>query len=350
MSEGIYHLLHRTLAAFIMAGLATYAFGFLIRRIAVRFSVLDQPEDERKTHGTPVPLLGGVAILLGILLAAAISQRLEMKEIPILAWACVMLIINVIDDIRGLSARFRIAAEVLISLGLIYSGVRISFLPVGLIGSTGEVIITVIWLVGLINAFNYLDGMDGLAAGSAAVNGFLFALILNWTGQFELSSLALMLSGACLGFLPHNFRRKKMFLGDGGSTFLGIMVAAIGVSGHWASDSIVKVSIPILILGVPIFDMTFTTIMRVKEGKVRNIVEWMKYAGRDHFHHYLESLGFSKIRAVIFIWAVTLVLGLGAVMVTNDQAWEGLLTVFQALMIFGMIGLLMVAGRRRGED
>ncbi|MFC1576511.1 MraY family glycosyltransferase, partial [Candidatus Omnitrophota bacterium] len=157
---------------------------------------------------------------------------------------------------------------------------------------------------------------------------------------------ALILLGGCLGFLPHNFKHAKIFLGDAGSTFLGFMLAGIGVMGNWAEDNFVRVCVPILILGVPIFDMTFTTIMRIKEKKVKSVVEWLRYAGKDHFHHYLVELGLKPAGSVFFIWAVTFMLGLSAVMLGNDRAWEGLFTLVQAGIIFVIIGVLIVMGKR----
>lgn len=124
------------------------------------------------------------------------------------------------------------------------------------------------------------------------------------------------------------------------------MLAGIGVIGKWAEDSIVRVLIPVLILGVPVFDMIFTTIVRIKEEKAKTFVDWITFGGKDHFHHYLVYLGFLPLGAVLFIWTITFALGLSAVMVSNDKAWEGIITLFQALIIFAIIGVLMVIGRR----
>ncbi|MDD5728967.1 MAG: MraY family glycosyltransferase, partial [Victivallales bacterium] len=231
---------------------------------------------------------------------------------------------------------------------VISRGVRISFMPENVFGDIAEIVVTVIWIVGVTNAFNYLDGLDGLAAGSAIINLLVFLMILYRTGQFPLGLGIAMLAGACAGFLPHNFFGKnKMFLGDSGSMFLGFMLACVAITGDWAKDNVVKLSIPILILGVPIFDMIFTTIMRVKEKKVTNIIEWLRYGGKDHFHHYLVDLGLGPRGAVFFIYYLTFSLGLGAYMVSNDIALEGLLTVVQSSIIFGVIGVLIVLGKRR---
>jgi UDP-GlcNAc:undecaprenyl-phosphate GlcNAc-1-phosphate transferase len=128
--------------------------------------------------------------------------------------------------------------------------------------------------------------------------------------------------------------------------FLGFNLAGLALIGNWAQDNIVKISIPILILGVPIFDMIFTTIMRIKEAKIKTLLEWLQYGGKDHFHHYLVDLGMQPIGAVVFIYFVTLSLGISAIMVSNDQAFEAFLTLTQASIIFGIIAALIVVGRR----
>lgn len=325
---------------------ASFLSAFFVRKLAVKFDIQDKP-DGRKIHLKTVPLLGGVAIAIGVCASLGTVFHIVKLMLPLVIGGALILLVNLIDDIRGLSARFRIVAELAIALGVILSGIKISFLPPGPLGDLCEIIISLLWFVGLLNAFNYLDGMDGLAAGSAAINAFFFALILRGTGQHGVSAIAVILGASCLGFLPHNLRKIKMFMGDAGSTFIGFMIAGIAIMGNWAEDNVVRISIPLLILGVPIFDMTFTTVMRIRDGKIRTIVEWMKYTGRDHFHHYLADLGFSPRGVVVFIWTITAAFGLSAVMVTNDTAWEGVLTVLQALIIFGMIGTLMVAGRRR---
>ncbi len=315
-------------------------------RLAHVFGVLDKP-DKRKIHAHPIPLLGGLAIYFGFL-GGLLSHLAELQEfLPLLLAGTIILIVGLIDDVRKLSARFRLVCQVLCALIIITAGEKISILPPNPVFDSIQIVVTVIWMVGVTNAYNYLDGMDGLATGSAAINLFCFAAILFMTGQEPLSLVCIILLAACLGFLPYNFRNARIFLGDAGSTFLGFMLAGIALVGNWAEDSMVKVSIPLLIMGVPIFDMIFTTIMRIKEEKVRTVIEWLKYAGKDHFHHYLVDLGLRKTSAVIFIYLVTFSLGISAVMVSNDSATEGLMSLAQATIVFVVIATLIVVGKRR---
>ncbi|MFH1783748.1 MAG: MraY family glycosyltransferase [bacterium] len=325
-----------------------YLSVFLLRKLALKFNIVDTP-NRRKIHKTPIPILGGLAIFLGM--GAAIYLNPEViKEFSFLfAGATFILIVNLMDDIKGLSAVFRFTIEFIIALFVILTGTRISFLPPGMLGDSIEVIISLIWLVGIANAFNYLDGMDGLAAGSAAINALFFAFILFRTQQPQLGFLALIVMASCLGFLPHNFNKKaKMFLGDSGSTFIGFMLASIAMRGNWAEDNIIKLTVPILILGVPIFDMILTTIMRIREEKISTIIEWFKYGGKDHFHHRLVDLGLRTTGAVLAIYFITIALGINAIIIANSRGrLEGFLAIIQASIIFGVIAVLMLIGKKR---
>ena len=317
----------------------------LFRRLAVRFKIVDLP-GHRKVHKRATPLLGGAAIFVGLICGLLFNFKFMDSFLPYIICSTIIVVMGIVDDTGGLNASFRFVCEVAIALIVISYGKRITFIPFKGVGDFVEIIITIIWIVGVINSYNYLDGLDGLAAGSAVINLFCFSVILFKTGQYYLSLLAAILIGACLGFLPFNFKKAKIFLGDAGSTLLGFSMAYIAIAGDWAPDNIVKISIPVLILGVPIFDMIFTTIMRIKEGKVKTLVEWLKYGGKDHFHHYLVDLGLTTTGAVVFIYFVTLSLGLSAILLSNDPAIEALLSLLQASIIFGIIATLIVIGKR----
>ncbi|HRZ14486.1 MAG TPA: MraY family glycosyltransferase [Candidatus Omnitrophota bacterium] len=301
----------------------------------------------RKVHLQATPLLGGVGIYLGLVIGLMVSSTDMGPFLPVMAGATLILAVGLVEDIRGLSAQIRLIFQLLAATIIVGSGIKVSFLPNVVWGDIAEILVTVIWLVGVTSAFNYLDGLDGLASGSAVINLAAFSVILYSTGQYALGKLCIILIAACLGFLPHNFRiHQKMFLGEAGSTLLGFMLASIALVGNWAEDNTVKLFIPILIIAVPIFDMIFTTIMRVREGKVKTVVQWLRYGGRDHFHHYLVSLGLPNVGAVIFIYFVSISLGIAAYMVSNDKAIEGLLALTQTAITFCVIAILILAQRR----
>ena len=331
---------------FIVSFLVVHLTMPLFRFLATKFQILDFPGG-RKVHKVATPLLGGVPIYLGLFAGLLMNLSSLHIFLPVLFAATLIFILGLINDIKELSAHLRLICQSLIALMLVLMGVRISFFPEGFWGNAAEILMTIIWMVGVTNAYNYLDGLDGLAVGSAVINLFCFGVILYITGQYSLGLLTVILMAVCLAFLCYSFQKKKMFLGESGSTFLGFTLSAIAVVGSWAQDNFVKISIPVLILGVPIFDMIFTTIMRIKEGKVKTLLEWLRYGGNDHFHHYLVDLGFRPLGAVIFIYFLTFSLGISAIMVSNDAAVEAYISLFQAGIIFGIIATLIVVGKSR---
>lgn len=335
----------RFLASTAASALLVYLVTPLFVVLAFRLGILDEPGG-RKIHKKVTPLLGGLAIYTGYLTGVMSNFPHLIQFLPLMSALTIIFVIGLIDDIHGLSAQTRLVFQFIASIIVIASGSRIDFLPATWWGNMLEIIVTLIWLIGVTNAFNYLDGMDGLATGSAIINLFFFAVILFLTGQRSAALLTAVAIGPCIGFLPHNFKKAKIFLGDAGSTFLGFFIASIGVVGYWAEDSLVKITIPVLILGVPIFDMIFTTIMRMRDGRVKTFVQWLKYSGRDHFHHYLVDLGLRPAGAVSFIYLITISLGISALNLSNDTAIEAVLTLFQASIIFVTIAMVIVVGRR----
>jgi UDP-GlcNAc:undecaprenyl-phosphate GlcNAc-1-phosphate transferase len=319
----------------------------LLRKLAVGYNILDVP-DHRKPHQVAVPLLGGVAIYAGIATGLLINQASFYMFSGLLLGGTLILLVGVMDDIFGVSSRIRLTVQVIAAFTIIAFGYRIDFLPDTVLGNAGEIVLTLIWIIGITNAVNYMDGLDGLAAGMIAVISHCFAIIAFFSGQYQISTLSWILAAVCIGFIPYNLRREKIFLGDAGSTFIGFTLAGIAVIGHWASDNVIRLSVPILLLGVPIFDMVFTTIMRIKEKKVSTIVEWFDYAGKDHFHHRLIDLGLRSRSAVIFIYFITVVLGISAIIISQtDDTLLGILAILQGIIIFGAIGVLMIVGARR---
>ncbi|UCD35485.1 MAG: undecaprenyl/decaprenyl-phosphate alpha-N-acetylglucosaminyl 1-phosphate transferase [Nitrospiraceae bacterium] len=324
----------------------------LMRRFALAFDILDIP-DHRKSHGNAVPLLGGVAVYFGI--ASGLFSSYESFHLfsGLLLGGTLIVVAGVIDDVRGLSSGTRLAIQVMAACMVIISGYRIDFLPNTMMGNIGEVLLTVIWITGITNAVNYMDGLDGLAAGIAAISAHCFSIIAALSGQYSLCVFTQILAVVCLAFIPFNLKGNKIFLGDAGSTFLGFTLAGIAVIGHWASDHVLRLSVPVLILGVPIFDMIFTTIMRVKEGKIHTVGEWLDYAGKDHFHHRLIDIGLRSRSSVLFIFFIAIALGISAIIVSqSEETFVGLMAILQGIIIFGTIGVLMIvgAGRRSGWD
>ncbi len=338
----------KSILTFIISFTAAFLSLPLLRALAVRFKILDFP-GKRKMHRVATPLLGGAALYIGLTAGLFFNTRNISLFFPVILGATSIFILGLVNDVTPLSARLRFLWQFLIALIVVSMGIHVDFVPKCYWKDILEALITAVWFVGITNAYNYLDGLDGLAAGSAAINLFCFSSILYMTGQYPLGLLAISLIASCAAFLPYNFQKRKIFLGEAGSTFLGFILAGIGLVGNWAGDNIVKISIPVVVLGVPIFDMIFTTVMRIKEGKVRSLIEWLQYGGKDHFHHYLVDLGLRPVGSVLFIYCITLSLGISAIVISNGSAIEGFLGIIQASIILGMIGMLIVTGKKHSS-
>jgi UDP-GlcNAc:undecaprenyl-phosphate/decaprenyl-phosphate GlcNAc-1-phosphate transferase len=316
----------------------------VIYTLALRLGAMDVPSG-RKAHGTPTALLGGVALYIAFAVTVLRNFAFtdELKGVALAG--TLILAVGLADDILELPARWKLLAQLLAVAILIHFGVVISFLPGTWWGMIGEWLLTAFWVLGITNAVNFLDGMDGLAAGSTGINAMFFGLVAWQNAQSDMMFLALPLLGACLSFLVYNFRpgqRAWIFLGDAGSTFLGFMVASLAVMGDWASHHTVGLVVPILILGVPIFDMTFTTVMRVASGQVRSFRQWIDFTGRDHIHHRLEDLRIGRVGAVLVIYVVTIWLGLSALVLKNTTGTNAILQVAQSMIVFVLLGFFMV--------
>jgi len=318
----------------------------VVGRIAVRLKILDHP-NERKIHKKPVPLLGGLAIFGSYVATIIFNFNFSIELKGVVIGGTIILLIGLIDDIKHIPATWKLVSQVLASGVLILYGVRLSFLPGTWWGNAGEVILTVIWVVGITNAVNFFDGMDGLATGITAICSVSFFIVAQITGQSYLGFLTIALAGSCLGFLKFNFKPASIFLGDAGSTFLGFTLAGIAVMGGWAEKNPkVALSLPIIILSVFIFDMIYITIARVWDGRVRNFKEWIEYTGKDHLHHRLVALGFNETQTVLLIYLIAACLGLGGINLLATEDLKIYFEFIQAFFIFIIVVILMIAGRK----
>jgi UDP-GlcNAc:undecaprenyl-phosphate GlcNAc-1-phosphate transferase len=320
--------------------------------LARRLGAIDSPGG-RKIHRHPTPLLGGSAIYVAFLTAILLSSDFtgEVREVALAA--SLILFVGYLEDTRGVPATIRLLVQAAAVAILIRAGVVLTFLPPTWWGIAGEWALTFLWVVGITNAFNFLDGLDGLAAGAAIINAFFLGAYAVATGQPSLALLSFALMGATVGFLPYNYKPHRrdvggeIFLGDSGSTFLGFILASLAVMGDWAEGSPKDLIVPVLIMAVPIFDMILITIMRFREGLVRNLTEWIVYTGRDHFHHRLLGLGMRKKEAVAIIYLVNLCLGISAFLLKGSTTADAFLVLGQVTIIFGIIGYAMVVMRNR---
>ena len=276
-----------------------------IRAFALRTGVLDEPDgiEGRKIHDRPTALLGGLAVWLGVVGALLANGVWPAGLAPVLATATLLMVFSAADDIRPIGSWPKLSVF-LISAGLVVAaGASASIFSPSPLGTTLNVLLSIAWIVGIFTALNCLDGMDGLAPGISVVIAVFIGVVAFETAQPAIGWAAAAIAGACLGFLPYNFRprhRALIFLGDAGSNFLGFMLASLALLGYWAdADPRVAISNPLLIFSVLIYDMTYITIARIASGRVRSFFEWIDYVGQDHLHHRIAAVLDSRPKAVV---------------------------------------------------
>ena len=323
------------LAYLVVGGAAAVATGLatpLARRFAERSGLLTAPDD-RDVHDMPTPSIGGPAMLVGLLAGALVAWLIgdfdavfatRSEMLGVLVAATIMCAVGVVDDIRPVSAPAKLAGMVLAGSTLSLVGVslvvlRIPFVDVVLLSPDLSALATVLWVVLLANALNLIDGLDGLATGIVAIAATTFVLyavrLSNEGVLFEGNPgalIAVLVAGICVGFLPHNVHPARIFMGDGGALMLGLLMAASTVSVGGRTDAaysgqsfffFAPLVIPLVILGVPLFDMLFAVVRRAATPGLSVTV-----ADKDHLHHRLLRLGHGHWRAVLILWAWTALL------------------------------------------
>jgi UDP-GlcNAc:undecaprenyl-phosphate GlcNAc-1-phosphate transferase len=324
-------------AAFVVSVALAWALTPLMLKLALRRQILDVPDD-RKAHVSPVPYLGGVAIVVAfsmtVLVAGALSARTD--GVISLAWvlgaAVVLAIVGLADDLRGLNPFLRLGFEIAAGL-VVYAtdpGIAIPG-PRWL-----DIVITVVWVVGVTNAFNLLDNMDGLSAGVATISGIAFCVVAGMNGQFLVAALSAAVAGCAAGFLRHNFHPAKIYMGDAGSLFLGFLLAAIAVRLKLVdAPRSVAMFVPVLVLGVALFDTTLVTVNRLYHR-----LNPMS-GGRDHMSHRLVWVGIPVPVSVGLIYGLATSLGFLGILLARLDRTSGLMLVgFVMVVAFGTMVLL----------
>jgi len=296
------------------------------RRLAMRTNMVDQPT-LRKTHVTPTPMLGGLAIYAAVLLALIIfGDRFYVHQVAgIIIGASLISFLGLWDDRMPLPAWAKLLGQVAPVIVLIMTGVQVSIFR----SPALNIVSTLIWVLFITNAVNFLDNMDGLSAGVAGMASAYFLLLAALSGQYLVGSLTAALLGACIGFLFYNFNPASIFMGDTGSLFLGFVLAAVGIKLRFPTNiPAVTWMVPVLVLGVPILDTSLVIISRLRRGK-----NPFTTPGRDHLSHRLVKMGYSRREAVLLLYLLGSIFGMIAVFVTQATVLEATvvgLTVFAA--------------------
>ncbi len=298
----------------------------LARRVALRYGVIAMP-NARNVHLDPVPMMGGAAIYVAFILVLILfgNRYFVNQSVGIFIGATLISLMGVVDDRWGLGSYIKLAGQFTAAGILIFSGVQIQ-----LFGNWLDVAITLVWIVGITNAMNLLDNMDGLSGGIAMIAAVFFALLAALSNQTLVAPLAAALAGACAGFLIHNWNPAHVFMGDTGSLFIGFVLAAIGIKLRFPlNTNDITWMIPVLVLAVPIFDTTLVFISRLRRGK-----NPLTTPGKDHISHRLSRVLGSKREAVLVCYLLGGATGLLAIYMTDASVVEA---------VVAGVGMLAVA-------
>jgi UDP-GlcNAc:undecaprenyl-phosphate GlcNAc-1-phosphate transferase len=338
-----------TIACIIVPFVITLATTPASMLVAGRIGAIDVPRDKRRMHDRPVPRLGGLAMFIGVvatllLIKNAFFQQAFLFENysgvsadkinGLIAGGAVIFVAGVIDDARGLRPLVKLAMQIAGAAAAFAFGVRmdtIKLLGIDLVGGSAEnlalsFIITVVWIVAIVNMINLIDGMDGLAAGVVGISSLAIAYAGYIRGYYDLTLGMCTVAGSAFGFLPFNFYPAKSFMGDSGAMFLGFMLASVSVMSQAKSATIVAIIVPVIVLGVPLFDVLFAVFRRVLRGQ--SILS----ADKGHLHHQLSQIGMGQRRTVIMLYGITSVMGVAAILLSRDLILESIFLFCVAIL------------------
>ena len=337
MSE--YIVIGTIIAAFAVAAVLSYFFTPPVKNFAHKVGAIDVPKDARRMHKKPIPRLGGLAIYGGFLCSILIFGQLDETMLCVLLGAAIIVALGIFDDVLALGAKLKFVVQIVaaaipvcisdLQIGLFTNLNPLSDTPFVHLGILA-VPVTIIWIVGITNAVNLIDGLDGLAVGVSSIAAITMLAVALLTGNMPIAITMAALAGACIGFMPYNLNPAKIFMGDTGSTFLGYMLATVSIMGLFKFYAVISFAVPFLILGLPIFDTANAIIRRVAAGRSPMSPD------RGHVHHKLIDMGFNQKQAVAILYAISATLGLTAVVLTSSgevKAIVLLLAVLAAILV-----------------
>lgn len=326
------------IAALVLAGLIAFTTTPAVRVLAYKIGAIDVPLDERRMHNKPIPRIGGLAIFVGFVVATLVFCDITPELIAIYIGGLIIVAVGVIDDVFRINAWIKLAAQIGVALIAVSQGVVIEFINFfGTYITFGvwSIPITVLWIVGLTNAINLIDGLDGLACGVSAICSLSLLTVMILKGEYFVALLTAVIVGSCLGFLPFNSNPAKIFMGDTGALFLGYTMAVISVSGIFKIHTVISFVIPLSIFGLPLCDTAFAFIRRILHGKSPFS------ADRGHLHHRLIDMGFNQKQSVRILYAICGILGTSAIMFTQEHFVRAIIIIVAGFAIFLVNFLIM---------
>jgi UDP-GlcNAc:undecaprenyl-phosphate GlcNAc-1-phosphate transferase len=323
-------------------GLSLFATPYA-KTISIKLNAIDYPK-KRGMHKDPIPRMGGVAIIFGFMLSMLVimpfMEKLRSKEmLGFIIGAVIIAILGMLDDIKNLSPKKKLCVQIIAAMVVIFSGTKIEMVhwpfPIPLEFLSGP--ITLAWIIGVTNAVNLIDGLDGLAAGVSSIGALCLMILCIMTGSELAVILTAGLAGSCLGFLPRNFNPAEVIMGDTGSTFLGFVLAVTSIIGVFKTYTVLAVLLCTLALALPIFDTLFAMIRRLVNGKP------IMQADRGHIHHRLIDSGLSQIQAVFIIYGISITCAVASIVI----AMRDTVATFVTVVIIMVFSLMFFVYRKR---
>ena len=344
---------------YIMVAITAFVLSAACMPIAIivlrKLGLLDTVKEDR-LHQRPVPRLGGVVMFFAFAVAVILPGYRSRAFNGVMVGALICLVIGAIDDLTGgkIPGIWKLATLVLVTFIMQWFGVHLQAFK----NPWLDTLVMILWVVGVTSAFNGIDNMDGLASGVAIIVSAVYLFISMqawWVVKTETSlawfgMLSAGLIGTNLGFLIYNSKPARIFMGDSGSFFLGFMLAALGVMGEWNENRIISCTIPVLVLGVPLFDFAYVVITRILTGQTRTLVQVINHCGMDHISHRLTWIGFSQRRAVLFVYLICIAFGATGILLRNSVNYlDSALGILQGLSILTIVVVLMKTADIRGN-
>ena len=338
-------------AALVAALLVSFVSTPVVKALAQRMGAMDVPKDARRMHDHPIPRMGGLAIFFGFMLSVLVFLPLTEQLRGMLLGASLIVVLGILDDIYALSAKLKFVVQIVAALIAVSQGNVITVLSNPNIFSDDpfwdlgilSVPVTVLWIVGITNAVNLIDGLDGLACGVSTISSMTMLVIALAMAEPQVAILMAALAGGCLGFLPYNLNPAKIFMGDTGSTFLGFVLGVVSIQGLFKYYMLISFVVPFLMLGLPIFDTCFAFIRRIAHGQSP------MHADRSHIHHRLIDMGLSQKQAVAVLYVISAILGLSAVVLTTLSPVRAMLLLF-ALCVAGGVSARLFLHHNSGSE
>ncbi|MDR1217857.1 MAG: undecaprenyl/decaprenyl-phosphate alpha-N-acetylglucosaminyl 1-phosphate transferase [Oscillospiraceae bacterium] len=338
----------KVLVSLVAALVMSFAATPVVKRFAKRVGAMDVPRDNRRMHDHPIPRQGGLAIFLGFILSVVFFADVNRQIQGVLLGSVIVVIVGAIDDILDLKPWIKFVAQTAAAIVAVAHGIVIDILSNPIVMADAEFLhlgwmavpFTVIWIVAITNAVNWIDGLDGLSVGVSGIASVAMLVIALLVSNGNTAIVMAALAGACIGFMPYNMNPAKIFAGDTGALLLGYVLSTMSIIGLFKFYAIVSFAAPFLILALPIFDVVFNTFRRVLHGQK----PWE--SDRGHVHHRLIDMGLTQKQAVAILYCVSTVLGLAAVVSTASGEMKALIFLL-AFAVAAAVGAFILKTTRK---